>query len=56
MSDTTKIPEENKELNEAKPTVAEVKQQLSEQDLDQVAGGLILHCSNGKHIKEGLLQ
>jgi len=56
MSDTTKIPEENKELNEAKPTVvAEEKQQLSEQDLDQVAGGLV-HSSIAKHIKEGLIQ
>jgi hypothetical protein len=54
MSDTTEIPEENKELNEAKPTVAEEKQQLSEQDLEQVAGGLQNHHS--RDIKEGLLQ
>jgi hypothetical protein len=46
--------EENKELNQTKPTVAEEKQQLSEQDLEQVAGGL--QNTQPKHIKEGLLQ
>jgi hypothetical protein len=57
MSDTTKIPEENKELNEAKPTVAEEKQQLSEQDLDQVAGGVgDLQNHHSRDIKNGLLQ
>jgi bacteriocin-like protein len=50
--------EENKERNQAEPTIEEGKQELNEQDLQQVAGGaspLQSACAKGTHIAKATI-